>query len=59
MCKSNVSDLKIDNNGKCDEKKKSFVGPVDEELVNGSEAIYHTLCPRNVTLKTFPHNIVI
>ena len=40
-------------------KKKSFVGPVDEELVNGSEVIYHTLLPRNVTLKTFPHNIVI
>ena len=27
--------------------------PVDTELVDGNEAIYHTLWPRNTTLKTF------
>ena len=36
----------------------SPLGPVDAELVDGNEAIYHTLWPRNSTLKKFADNFV-
>ena len=32
----------------------SPLGPVDAQLVDGNEAIYHTLWPRNSTLKSLP-----
>ena len=36
----------------------SPLGPVDAELVDGHEAIYHTLWPRNSTLKKFADTFV-
>ena len=36
----------------------SPLGPVDAQLVDGNEAIYHTSWPRNSTLKKFADNFV-
>jgi len=36
----------------------SPLGPVDAELVDGNEALYHTLWPRNSTLKKLADNFI-